>query len=134
MRASRGGGGACSLVPCENLQLFPCSSKINEGVPLNSLLLSSHVPRNSAPCSLDHQKYSSLFPTIPLILYFFMVSYFHRFSLVSHSTDTPRQNASRNERNCNTLPIFCRRNGLFFLHTKKVFPMVRKSMFPCSRL
>ena len=24
-----GEGGVCSLVPCENLQLFPCSSKIN---------------------------------------------------------------------------------------------------------
>ena len=29
MRASQGGGGACSLVPYKNLQLFPCSSKIN---------------------------------------------------------------------------------------------------------
>ena len=59
------GGSACSLVPYENLHLFSCSSKINWDVPRNSLLLSSPVPRNSAPFSLDHQKYSSLFPTIP---------------------------------------------------------------------
>ena len=65
-----GGGGPCSLVPYKNLLLFPCSSKINWGVPRNSLLLSSHVPRNYAPCSLDPPKYSSLFPTISLIFRF----------------------------------------------------------------
>ena len=36
--------------------------KKNKGVPRNSLLLSSPVPRNSGPYSLDHQKYFSLFP------------------------------------------------------------------------
>jgi len=79
--------------------MFPCSLWKFTVVPLflkNKLRCSPKftftefpVPRNSAPCSLDHQKYSSLFPTIPLIFYFFMVSYFHRFYLVSHSTDTP---------------------------------------------
>ena len=60
-------GGVCSLVPNENLQLFPCSSKINWGVPRNSFLLSSPVPRNSARCSLDHQKFRSVFPWSPKI-------------------------------------------------------------------
>ena len=72
LRASQEGGGgrgACSLVPYKNSQLFPCSSKINQGVPRNSLLLSSHLPRNCAPCSLDHQKYSSRFPTISVIFH-----------------------------------------------------------------
>ena len=77
--------------------MFPCSLwkftvvplfLKNTGIPQNSLLLSSPVSRNSASCSVDHQKYSSLFPTLPLIFYYFMVSYFHRFYL-SHSTDTP---------------------------------------------
>ena len=114
-------GGSCSLVPYENLQFFPCSSKINQGVPRNSFLLSSPVPRNSAPCSLYHQKYSSLFPSIPLIF---------NFSWLVIFIGLPK-----NERNCNTLAIFCRRKGLFPSYTlKKVFPMVRKSMLPCSRL
>ena len=75
-RASRlprkGGGGRVwfSLVPFKHLQLFLCSSKINQGVPRNSLLLSSPIPRNCAPCSLDPPKYSSLFSTISLIFHF----------------------------------------------------------------
>ena len=102
---------------------YPSSSKINQGVPLNSLLLSFHVPRNSAPCSLDHQKYSSPFPTIPLISYFFMVSYFHRFTplvtvqILLGKTPLSPSWWPKNERNCNTLPIFCRRNGLFPSYT-----------------
>ena len=102
---------------------YPSSSKINQGVPLNSLLLSFHVPRNSAPCSLDHQKYSSPFPTIPLILYFFIVSYFHRFTplvtvqILLGKTPLSPSWWPKNERNCNTLPIFCRRNGLFPSYT-----------------
>ena len=43
---------------------------MNSGVPRNSLLLSSHVPRNYAPCSLDPQTYSSLFSTISLLFHF----------------------------------------------------------------
>ena len=57
-----GEGVHVPLFPMRILQLFPCSSKIHYGVPRNSLWLSSPVPRNSAPCSLDQQKYSSLLP------------------------------------------------------------------------
>ena len=84
--------------------MFPCSLEKFRAVPLflmnrlscsrNSLLPSSPVPRNSASCSVDPQKYFYIFPTISFIFHFVMVSYFHRFYLVSHSTDTPRQNAS----------------------------------------
>ena len=101
------GGGACSLVPYENLQLFPCSSKINWGVPRNSLLLRSPLPRNSAPYSLDHQKYSSLFSTIP--------------SAKNKISDLSPCQGPKNERNFNTLPIFCRRKGLFPCYTLKNF-------------
>ena len=86
-------GGACSLVPYKNLQLLPCSPKIKEGVPRNLLLLSSCVPRNSAPSSLDRQKYSSLSLTISLIFRFSWLVIIIGFTSC-HSTDTPWQNAS----------------------------------------
>ena len=75
LRASRGGGGgACSLVPYKNLQLFPCSSKINWGVPRNSLLLNSHVPRNYAPCSLNPQNIPHCSPQFLSYLVFIFAS------------------------------------------------------------
>ena len=43
-----------------------------QDVPLNSLLLSSPVPRNAIACSLDPQKYSLMFPKISYL----MVSHF----------------------------------------------------------
>ena len=101
------GGAACSLVYYENLQLFPCSSKINWGVPRSSLLLSSPVPRNSAPCSFDHQKYSSLYPTIP--------------SAKNKIFDLSPGQGPKNEGNCNTLPTPYRRRGLFPCYTLKKF-------------
>ena len=66
-----GGKRACSLVPYNYIfiavplllkNFLRCSPKF--------ILLSSHVPRNYAPCSLDPQKYSSLFPTISLMFHF----------------------------------------------------------------
>ena len=60
--------------------MFPCSLYKFIAVPLflknilrcspKFILLSSHVPRNYAPCSLDPPKYSSLFPTISLMFHF----------------------------------------------------------------
>ena len=60
--------------------MFPCSLYKFTAVPLflkNKLrcspklfLLSSRVSRNYAPCSLDPQIYSSLFPTISLMFHF----------------------------------------------------------------
>ena len=86
-RLVRGGGSACSLVPLKKLEFLPCSPKISQDFPLNSLLLSSPVPRNSIACSLDPQKYSLMFPKIPNILQFFMTSYFHNFYLAIHNRD-----------------------------------------------
>ena len=101
------GGVRVPMFPMKNLQLFPCSSKIYWGVPRNSLLLSSPAPRNSAPCSLAHQKYSSLFPTIP--------------SKKNKIFDLSPGQGPINEKNCNTLPKFCRRKGLFPCYTLKTF-------------
>ena len=64
------------------------------------------------PCS---QKFRSLFPTISLIFYFFMVSYFHGFYLVSHGTDTPRQNASFSSLMTLTVVVFSRVHHLQLL-------------------
>ena len=60
--------------------MFPCSLYKFIAVPLflknflrcspKFILLSSHVPRIYAPCSLDPPKYSSLFPTISLMFHF----------------------------------------------------------------
>jgi len=48
-------------------------------IPLHVPLITKNIPH----CSLQF-----------LMLYFFMVSYFHKFYLVSYGTDTHRQNAS----------------------------------------
>ena len=105
-RASQGG----CVFPCslwKIVQLFPCSSKINWGVPQNSFLLSSPVPRNCAPYSVGHQKYPSLFPTIP--------------STKNKIFELSPGQGPKNERNCNTLPICCRRKGRFPCYTLKKF-------------
>ena len=69
------------------MEFLPCSPKISEDVPLNSVLLSSSVPRNSIACSLDPQKYSLKFPKIPNVFQFLMISNFHNFYLAIQSRD-----------------------------------------------
>ena len=88
MKASQ--GGACSLVPYENFAVVPlflknklrCSPKfpLFPEIPLHVPLITKNIPH----CSLE---FLSHFIS-------FMVSYFHRFYLVSHGTDTPGQKAS----------------------------------------
>ena len=81
-------GGACSLVPWKKLKFFPCSPKISQDVPLNSLLLSSPVPKNYIACFFNPKKYSLMFPkAVPNIFQFLMVSYLHNFYLAIHSRD-----------------------------------------------
>ena len=82
----RGRGGcmfSCSLEKIGVSPLFPPKYY----VPLSSLLLSSTVPRNSTACCLDPQKYSLMFPKIPNIFQFLMLSYFHKFYLAIHSRE-----------------------------------------------
>ena len=76
------GGVHVPLFPRKKLEFLPCSPKISQDVPLNSLLLSSPVPRNSIACSLDPQKYSLMFPKIPNVFQFLMVhTYVHTYIL-----------------------------------------------------
>ena len=78
----RGGGVHVPLFLKKKLEfpLFPCSPKISEDVPLNSVLLSSSVPINSIACSLDPQQYSLKFPKIPNVFQFLMISNFITFT------------------------------------------------------
>ena len=83
--------------------MFPCSLEKFTAVPLflmNKLRCSPKFTFTEFPCS---QKFCFVFPWFPnVFLYFphnffhisFCHGYFHRFYLVSHSTDTPRQNTS----------------------------------------
>ena len=80
----RGGGG-----------MFPCSLEktgVSPLFPKNKFTCSLKFTLAKFPCS---QKYYLMFPTIPIIFQFLIVSYFHKFYLVSHSGDiNPQQNAS----------------------------------------
>ena len=85
-------GGKGSLVPQKILEFLPCSPKISQDVPLNSLLLSSPVPKNYIACFFNPKKYSLMFPkAVPNIFQFLMVSYLHNFYLAIHSRQTNKQ-------------------------------------------
>ena len=66
LRASRGEGVHVALFPIK-ITVVPLFLKNKLKC---SRLLSSHVPRNCAPSSLDPLKYSSVLPTISLIFHF----------------------------------------------------------------
>ena len=62
------------------MEFFPCSPKMSQDVPLNSLLLNSHVSRNSTACSLDSKKYSSMFPKFQTYFSFWWLFIFVSFT------------------------------------------------------
>ena len=111
-------GGGC---------MFTCSLWKFTVVPLfpkNKERCSPKFTFTEFPCS---QKFRSMLPWSPKI-----------FQITKSIPDTPRQNASfsslmtEKERNCNTLPIFCRRKGLFPSYTLKKF--FQWSGNQCSRV
>ena len=93
--------------------VFPCSLWKFTVVPWflkNKLRCSPKFIFTEFPCS---KKFRSMFRWSPKI--FLTVRYKNKIFDLS-----PRQ-GPKNERNCNTLPIFCRRKGLFPWYTLKKF-------------
>ena len=71
----------------EKIGAFPLFAENKLRWSLKSPPSSSPVPRNCIACYLHPQKYSLMFPKIPHIFQFFVVSYFHTFFFGIHSRD-----------------------------------------------